>query len=92
MDCWSCQYVKSIPGDAQARCKHPKVTERMNDRFGEILSLLGKRLGPQVELSSAEVLGITLNEHGVRHNWANWPFNFDPIWVNTCNGYFPEET
>ena len=25
-----------------------------------------------------------LDPHGVKHGWAHWPFNFDPIWVEEC--------
>ena len=29
----------------------------------------------------------TGNPHGVSKGWFNWPFNFDPIWLISCNGY-----
>ena len=30
---------------------------------------------------------VSLDPHGVRNGWANWPFNFDPIWIESCNSY-----
>lgn len=30
---------------------------------------------------------VSLDPHGVRNGWAMWPFNFDPIWVESCNSY-----
>jgi len=38
-----------------------------------------------------KALGITLIRHGVMHGWAMWPLNFDPIWIETCNGYTKKE-
>ncbi len=31
-------------------------------------------------------------EHGIKHGWFFWPFNFDPIWLESCNGYEPLNT
>jgi hypothetical protein len=30
---------------------------------------------------------VTGSQHGVDHGWFMWPFNFDPIWLQTCTGY-----
>ena len=32
-------------------------------------------------------LGIKLNPHGVKCGWADWPFDFDPVWLDSCNGF-----
>lgn len=24
---------------------------------------------------------------GIRGGWFNWPYNFEPIWLEECNGY-----
>ena len=29
---------------------------------------------------------VTGNTHGIRHGWFNWPYNFDPMWLESCNG------
>jgi hypothetical protein len=37
-------------------------------------------------------LGIKLNPHGVKHGWANWPWNYDPIWIESdCLGFTAKE-
>jgi len=36
----------------------------------------------------ADVAG---NPHGIKNGWFNWPFNFDPIWLEVCHG-FKEKT
>ena len=30
---------------------------------------------------------VERNAHGVRNGWCAWPFNFDPIWIESCGGY-----
>jgi hypothetical protein len=32
-------------------------------------------------------LGIKGNAHGIRHGWFMWPMNFDPVWLEACNGF-----
>jgi hypothetical protein len=34
---------------------------------------------------------VTGAEHGIRRGWFSWPFNFDPIWLNTCDGFEAKE-
>jgi len=36
----------------------------------------------------ARVVG---NEHGIRHGWFFWPFNFDPVWLVSCDGFESKE-
>jgi len=33
---------------------------------------------------SAEVSG---NPHGIRSGWFMWPLNFDPTWLESCDGF-----
>lgn len=27
------------------------------------------------------------SKHGIQKGWFFWPFNFDPIWVEECDGF-----
>lgn len=29
--------------------------------------------------------------HGIRQGWADWPLNFDPVWLKACDGFSDEE-
>ncbi len=31
------------------------------------------------------------NEDGIRGGWFNWPLNFDPIWLEKCDGFSNNE-
>ena len=33
---------------------------------------------------SANVIG---DEHGIDRGWFLWPFNFDPLWLESCDGF-----
>lgn len=32
----------------------------------------------------ANVVG---HPHGIKRGWFMWPFNFDPYWLESCDGY-----
>lgn len=36
-------------------------------------------------------LNVTGDIHGIRHGWFFWPFNFDPVWLKTCDGFEPRK-
>ena len=79
MNCWECQNVGSLPGDAHARCLHPLVKGKLaGNPLGEALSILASvgRVPPMVEPMAIEALGITLNPHGVDHGWAQLALEF----------------
>ena len=27
------------------------------------------------------------SQHGIKNGWFGWPFNFDPIWLVSCDGF-----
>lgn len=34
---------------------------------------------------------VQQSEHGVKNGWCFWPHNFDPIWINSCDGFKEKE-
>jgi hypothetical protein len=32
-------------------------------------------------------LGIEAAAHGIKNGWFFWPLNFDPVWLEACNGF-----
>lgn len=75
--CYSCVYRGNVPGDAHSCCNHPEV----GDPF---IGFIEIARGSSGILSK---LGIKINEHGFKKGWAMWPMNFDPIWIENCDGY-----
>jgi hypothetical protein len=80
-----CKYQASIPGDCHITCKHPIVENNSTALFSDIFRILGNRGGPRCALDSiSKQMGIFGNKTGIKNGWFNWPFNFDPIWLERC--------
>jgi hypothetical protein len=70
-DCYKCKHRRNIPGDAHSSCA------RIGDPF----------LGFATVMSGKNPLNIKANQYGVERGWFNWPLNFDPIWLESCDGF-----
>lgn len=93
-ECYKCKYRGTIPGNCHSKCEHPKIKRLTENPIGAIISLLGaKRLGTGEEEfeSVRKELNIQANAHGIRSGWFLWPFNFDPVWLENCDGFTPVE-
>lgn len=83
INCYDCKYRRSVPGDTHSQCIHPKSgNENMQGPVGLIDCLTGNRV-----VHGLIDLQITAETHGINRGWFIWPFNFDPIWLKTCNGF-----
>jgi len=51
-----------------------------------------RRADPLVNKDAATELGIKANYHGIAMGWFNWPWDFDPVWLVSCNGFEPIDT
>ena len=38
-------------------------------------------------LGDPQALGIKAKSHGVKSGWFMWPWDFDPVWLENCNGF-----
>jgi len=83
-DCYKCKFVGSVAGSAHNCCNHPE-TKGAHDSIGDLFAKLGV-LG-LFDPNSHYQLGITANPHGVKNGWFTWPWNFDPVWLLTCDGF-----
>ena len=83
-NCYSCIHRRSIIGDCHSACAHPRAG-RDNNPLAEIISILGRRSGAIG--TAASDLNIRANKHGVDCGWFAWPYNFDPVWLENCDGY-----
>lgn len=34
---------------------------------------------------------VTASKHGIQKGWCHWPFNYDPIWIQSCNSFKAKE-
>jgi len=84
-NCYACIHRRNVPGDAHSACAHP-ATGTSGDMFDGIVALLDGRA-----VKAARQLNIIANPHGVRSGWFNWPGNFDPTWLENCEGFTTKE-
>ncbi len=89
-NCYKCKYRGRVAGSAHSSCKHPSVgkTDPM-DKMIAILASVGRAPAPSSD--AAKELNITASAHGINSGWFSWPFNFDPMWLNTCDGFISKE-
>ena len=84
MNCHDCKYKKSIPGDAHIRCGRFDKAIESSPEASLIAAFGGIHLGLE------NLLGMKANPHGVKKGWCNFPFNFDPCWLDgQCKGFDP---
>lgn len=72
--CNTCSYVGSVSGNCHSTCNSP-LFKGENDKFVVLLTnISGNRVGPR------------FNTHAMINGWANWPVEFDPIWMESDCG------
>ena len=88
-NCYECKWRGEIPGNAHSCCNHPLVTSTRDEPLNAVLALLAVvgRIDPS---TAGNPLGVRGNPHGVRKGWFAWPFSYDPIWLESCNGFEPK--
>ena len=85
-NCYKCIYRRRVPGDAHSSCKHPSVADVAGDPMSNIMAMFaGVGRGPPVQ--GKNDLNIKGNDHGIKSGWFNWPWNFDPTWLENCDGF-----
>lgn len=85
-DCYKCEYRGDIPGDTHSCCKHPANAELLNNPLAQMFGIIASvgRVAPVVVKTKLIIKG---HPTGIRRGWFNWPMNFDPIWLEFCNGF-----
>ena len=79
-NCYECEYRGGVPGDCHSCCRHPEVGEV--DMFMGLVKILQGEMLPAMEK-----LNIKGNLTGIRGGWFYWPVNFDPTWLENCEGF-----
>lgn len=85
-NCYECIYRRAIPGDAHSRCVHPSLSKGDGDFMSSLVAMLTGENNEAVKL-----LNIIGDKHGIRSGWFLWPANFDPTWLNNCDGFVQKE-
>jgi hypothetical protein len=89
-NCYDCMYREGVPGSAHSSCGHPEA-EGEKTPLGNLMSIFASvgRVGPII--GNGTKLGVTGDPTGVKNGWFNWPYNFDPVWLQSCGGFKKEK-
>ena len=90
-NCYKCVYRGTLPGDAHSCCKHPANAEILNNPLAQVFGILAgvHRVAPiKVDAVGIKVVG---NPDGIRRGWFNYSLNFDPAWLESCDGFKSKE-
>ena len=90
-NCYDCIYRGEVAGSAHSCCNHPTNAGINSDPLAQIFGIFASvgRVTP-LGLETASPLNIKGNAHGILSGWFNWPLNFDPTWLESCDGFTPE--
>ena len=89
-DCYKCQFRGNTAGSHHSSCHHPANKQLNEDPLAALFALLGKR-APALD-HTVPGINVTGNPHGIRNGWFAYPFNFDPIWLESCDGFAEKES
>jgi hypothetical protein len=84
-DCYKCKWKRNNPGDANIKCEHPKNKAILENPILKVMSILAS-VG---RVTPTPCMGIYVrgNPQGIKGGWFNYPFSFDPIWLEECDGF-----
>ena len=75
-DCYKCVHQGGVAGSAHSSCSHPNIGQ-------PFLAML-------MFMNGCPVLGVRANAHGIARSWFSWPVDFDPLWLESCDGFEEE--
>ena len=85
-NCHKCIHRGHVPGDVHISCKHPSAKSSTEDPMLQLMAIFAS-VGRVSPMQGANDLNIKGNPHGIQNGWFNWPWNFDPTWLEVCDGY-----
>jgi len=74
-NCYKCKYRGTVPGSAHSCCNYPRTVTGTFDFFNK------------KNIKIAQKLNIKGNSQGIRGGWFLWPVDFDPTWLENCDGF-----
>lgn len=84
-----CKWQGRLVWSTHIRCMHPLVSESLY-RVARVFLLEPGNYHHAIR-GLMRQMGVTVNEAGVRNGWCNWPFDFDPVWLDSCKMFEPAE-
>ena len=79
-NCYQCEFRGTVPGSAHSSCNVVKHILQGADS-GKILELEFALATGQASITDNNEPAVKRDPHGVINGWANWPLDFDPVWI-----------
>ena len=83
--CYECKHRGEVAGSAHSSCHHPKCSDVVDNPLVGLMSILGSVRGGLPPIPTG--LKVKGNKHGIESGWFNHPNNFDPTWLEECDGF-----
>ena len=80
--CYKCKYCADSVMGAQSCCNYP----------GNCTDPIFNYDKNNKNAKNHEELHIKGDKYGVLNGWFGWPVNFDPVWLENCDGFTPKES
>ena len=84
-NCYKCKYRLDTEFSHHSSCEHPRIGGV--GKFVELAFLVHGLRGPAMKR-----LNVSGTPHGIQSGWFMWPLDFDPVWLETCEGFEMRET
>jgi hypothetical protein len=85
-NCYECKHRGNVPGDSHSSCKHPLNEQTLDNPLSSLIALFAS-VGRELPVQADTGLNVKGNPHGIENGWFNWPWNFDPVWLLSCDGF-----
>ena len=85
-DCYKCKYRGTVPGSCHSSCLHPKVKNIHSNPLAVLAGIMGGAI-----FDMDNTLNVKGKQRGIEKGWFAWPINFDPIWLQSCDGFTAKE-
>jgi hypothetical protein len=84
-NCYNCKFKGFVGGSTHISCTVLRITG--TDFKVELLEFM--LATNQVDLIDTRTNEphVQINEYGRKSGWANYPLDFDPIWIDKCSFY-----
>jgi len=76
-DCYKCKHRGNLIGSAHSSCHHPKAEAMYLSHFKN--------------KKTDQELNVVGNPHGIKNGWFMFPYDFDPVWLESCDGFEKKE-
>lgn len=86
-DCRRCKWSRREPSGAHLCCMHPATELLWTLPGSRFVYVMGKGAGIVDYSEQTKGLYVVGDETGKAIGAFNWPFNFDPLWLQECDGW-----